>query len=198
MDRHAWRRTEPIRSRNGEVPYLHGNHGLSNNVVLGILPDDHGNLWISTNHGMSRFTPATGSFRNFDVDDGLQSNEFDHGAYCRLVDGTMLFGGISGLNIFHPDSIRNNSFVPPVVLTGFSVFDRPVELPLPVYMTDRITLSHTDNFFSFSFVALNYSSSKKNQYMYRLDGAGSRLGQRPARAASPTTPMCRPVRTCSM
>ena len=146
------------------------NDGLSNNVVLGILPDAHGHLWVSTNHGMSRFTVTTGEFRNFDVDDGLQSNEFDHGAYCGLPDGTMLFGGIAGLNIFHPDSIRDNSFVPPVVLAGFSVFDQPVDLPRPIYMTDHITLTHTENFFSFSFVALNYSSSKKNQYMYRLVG----------------------------
>ncbi|MBP1647449.1 MAG: response regulator receiver protein [Bacteroidetes bacterium] len=144
--------------------------GLPNNVVLGILPDEHGNLWVSTNRGMSRFTPSTGEFRNFDVDDGLHSNEFDHGAYGSLADGTMLFGGVSGLSIFHPDSIRNNTVVPPVVLTGFSVFDRPVALSRPIYMTDRIELSYTENFFSFGFVALNYSSSKKNQYMYMLKG----------------------------
>ncbi len=146
------------------------SNGLPNNVVVGILPDDRGNLWLSTNHGMSRFTPSTGRFRNFDVDDGLQGNEFDHGAYCRMPDGTMLFGGISGLNIFHPDSIRDNTFVPPVVLTGFFVFDKPVALPRPVYMTDDIHLSHTENFFSLSFVALNYSASKKNEYKYKLEG----------------------------
>jgi signal transduction histidine kinase/streptogramin lyase len=146
------------------------SNGLPNKVVLGILPDDRGNLWLSTNHGMSRFTRSTEKFRNYDVDDGLQGNEFDHGAYGRLSDGTMLFGGISGLNIFHPDSIRDNTFVPPVVLSGFSVFDQPVALLRPVYMMDEIQLSHTQNFFSLSFVALNYSSSKKNEYMYRLEG----------------------------
>ncbi len=144
--------------------------GLPNNVVMGILPDAHGNLWLSTNHGLSRFTPATGAFKNFDLDDGLQSNEFDHGAYCKIANGTMLFGGMGGLNIFHPDSIRDNAFVPPVVLTSFSIFDQPVTLPRPVYMTERIHLSHTEGFFSFKFAALNYSASKKNQYMYKLEG----------------------------
>ncbi len=144
--------------------------GLPNNVVLGVLPDNHGNLWLSTNRGLSRFTPATGTFRNFDMYDGLQGNEFDHGAYCRLYDGTMLFGGIGGLNLFHPDSIRDNTFVPPVVLTGFSVFETPVSLTQPIYSADRITLSFKENFFSFNFVALNYSSSNKNQYVYKLEG----------------------------
>ena len=144
--------------------------GLSNNVVVGILPDKHGELWTSTYKGISRFTPATGAVRNFDVSDGLQSNEFNHGAYCRLSDGTMLFGGIRGLNIFYPDSIRDNTFVPPVVLTGFSVFNAPVPLPQPIGRADVITLSYTENFFSFDYVALSYSSSNKNQYMYKLEG----------------------------
>jgi signal transduction histidine kinase/streptogramin lyase len=144
--------------------------GLSNNVVLGVLPDRHGDLWISTYRGISRFTPATGAFRNFDVSDGLQSNEFNHGAYCKLSDGTMLFGGIGGLNIFNPDGIKDNTFVPPVVLTAFSVLNAPVPLPQPMYNTERITLSYTQNFFSLDFVALSYLSSNKNEYMYRLEG----------------------------
>lgn len=147
-----------------------GKDGLPNDVVLGLSPDDRGNLWLGTNRGLSRFTPATGTFRNFDVYDGLQGNEFDHGAYCRLNDGTMLFGGVGGLNMFHPDSIRDNGFVPPVVITGFSVFETPVVLPQPIYNADRITLSFKENFFSFTFVALNYSSSNKNQYIYKLEG----------------------------
>ena len=144
--------------------------GLSNNVVPGVLADAHGNLWLSTYKGISRFTPTTGDFQSYDISDGLQSSEFNQGAYCELTDGTMLFGGVAGLNYFHPDSIRKNTFVPPVEITGFNVFDEPLSLPQPVYATDHIGLRYTQNFFSFNFVALNYTSSSKNQYLYKLEG----------------------------
>ena len=144
--------------------------GLPSNVVVGILSDEHGNLWLSTYKGISRFTPATGVFRNFDVSDGLQSNEFNQGAYCRAKDGSMYFGGVAGLDAFHPDLIVDNPFVPPVVLTGFKVFQVPASLPKPVFAVDNLALSYEENFFSFEFAALSYSSTDKNQYMYKLEG----------------------------
>jgi signal transduction histidine kinase len=154
----------------GRFTHFTEKEGLANNVVLGILPDGHGDLWLSTGKGISRFTPSTGRFRNFDSEDGLQWNEFAHGAFGLAESGTMLFGGEGGLLIFDPDSIRDNPVVPPLVLTGFRVFDRPRALTDPLFFTDRIILSHAENFFSFDFVALNYSSPGKNRYKYRLQG----------------------------
>jgi len=54
--------------------------GLSNNVVYDILEDELGNLWLSTNYGLSKFDRQRKNFINFDVNDGIQSHEFNLGA----------------------------------------------------------------------------------------------------------------------
>lgn len=150
----------------GEVMHFTEEDGLPNNVVYGILPDNRNNLWLSTNKGISRFDPERRTFRNYDATDGLQGNEFNQGAFFRSRKGELFFGGINGLNSFFPDSIKDNDFVPPIFLTSFKVFDRPLNLT----GTQHITLAHDQNFFSFEFVALNFTSPEKNQYAYMLEG----------------------------
>lgn len=150
----------------GEVTHFREEDGLPNNVVYGILPDHRSNLWLSTNRGISRFNPARKTFRNYDVTDGLQANEFNQGAFYRSRRGELFFGGINGLNAFFPDSIKDNDIVPPIYLTSFTVFDKPLRLT----GKQRIRLAHDENFFSFEFVALNFTSPEKNQYAYMLEG----------------------------
>ncbi len=151
-------------------------NGLPNNVVYGILPDDQGRLWLSTNKGLSRFDVDRGTFRNFDVRDGLQSNEFNTGAYFRSARGEMFFGGINGLNYFYPDSIKDNLFVPEIVLTGLRLDNREASTRdtdpvLTKHITEipSITLGPGVNIITFEFAALAYSSPEKNQYAYKLE-----------------------------
>jgi signal transduction histidine kinase len=144
--------------------------GIESDQITGILEDDRGNLWLGTGKGVSRFDPESGMFRNFDVSDGVrifQSRE--HSCY-RNRSGEMYFGGVNGFVRFHPDSIKDNPYVPPIVITAFKVFDRL--LPLDSAISDKhiISLTHKDNVFSFEFAALNYTSPEKNQYAYKLDG----------------------------
>lgn len=151
-------------------------HGLINNVIYGILEDDNGHLWLSTNKGLSKFDPVTEGFKNFDASDGLQSNEFNAGAYYKTLAGEMCFGGINGFNIFHPDSIRGNLDIPPIVITSFEIFNKPVPIgegsPLEQHITEtnKITLSYDQSVFSFGFAALNYTSPGANEYVYMLEG----------------------------
>lgn len=86
--------------------------GLPSNAVYGILEDDSGSLWLSTNLGLCRFDPRTGACRNCDARDGLQSNEFNGGAFHRGPRGQMFFGGINGFNRFFPERITDNPHVP--------------------------------------------------------------------------------------
>jgi len=150
--------------------------GLSNNVVYGILADDSGMLWLSTNKGLSRFNPQTEHFRNFDSQDGLQSNEFNTGAYLKTSRGALFFGGINGFNWFHPDSIRGNAHIPPVVFTDFQLFNESVKpgehspLRRPVNSVQKIVLNHHQDVFSFQFAALDFVEPEKNQYAYKLEG----------------------------
>jgi ligand-binding sensor domain-containing protein len=162
----------------GPARFIHYTEkdGLGNNFVYGILEDGRGYLWMSTNRGISRFDPKTGLFKNYDMTDGVQSNEFNGGAYLKNRAGEMFFGGINGFNVFQPDSVRDNPYVPPVVLTDFRLFERSIgktgdlPLPAPIQETSEITLSHRENIFAFEFAALSYTSPEKNQYRYRLEG----------------------------
>jgi len=166
--------------RSGSFTRYTKKDGLANDVVYGILEDGQGNLWVSTNYGISRFDPASGSFKNFDVTDGLQSNEFNSGAYHRGRDGKMYFGGINGLTAFYPDRIRENTHVPPVVLTDFKVANQEITidpegepaalLSRSIIYTDAVRLSHRQNLITLEFASLNFLSPEKNQYAYRLEG----------------------------
>lgn len=146
-------------------------NGLPNDVVYGILSDDEGCLWMSTNKGIAKFDPATESFTNYDQTDGLQSNEFNSGAFFRSNRGELFFGGINGFNCFFPENININEHVPPVVITSFKIFDTDQSELLPATTkTKQINLSYKDNFFSFEFSALDFTRLGKNQYIYQLEG----------------------------
>lgn len=154
--------------------------GLSNNVIKGILEDDNNNLWISTNKGLSKFDPRNSVFKNYDLNDGLQSNEFQELACLKRKNGEMLFGGINGINVFNPGDIEDNNIPPETVLTSFSIFNQPIEIGAemngriimdkPLNELDELKLKYEENSFSFEFAALHYAAPKKNNFAYMLEG----------------------------
>ena len=162
--------------RNGSFVSFTEKDGLPNNVIYGILVDERNNLWCSTNNGISRFNAESKSVRNFDENDGLQSNEFNVGAKFKGEDGEMFFGGIKGVNSFYPSNIQINNLPPQIVITEFQLFNRTVEvqdggiLQKSITMTNKINLSYSQNVFSFSFSALHYSLPERNRYAYKLEG----------------------------
>jgi diguanylate cyclase (GGDEF)-like protein len=162
-----------LESRSGSAAsfkHFTQRQGLANDVVYGILPDGDGYLWLSTNNGISRFDPRTGSFRNYDTSHGLQSNEFNFGAHYRSAGGELFFGGVNGLNAFHPRSLTANNHVPPVVLTALLKSNRPVEKAGPLWALPAIDLGYRDDVVTFEFAALDYAAPQKNRYAYRLEG----------------------------
>ncbi|HZM24882.1 MAG TPA: two-component regulator propeller domain-containing protein [Anaerolineales bacterium] len=144
--------------------------GLPNGFVYGILEDDKGHLWMSTNFGISRFDPETNTFRNFNADDGLQSNEFDSFAYAKGMDGEFYFGGINGLTVFHPSKITDNPYVPQITLTSLTQDDQPITLDSSVETAQEVTLEWPQNSLEFEFAGLSYNQPNKNRYAYMLEG----------------------------
>lgn len=149
--------------------------GLANDAVQKIIEDRNGKLWVSTNSGVSSFDTSTRKFKNYTHHNGLQNSPFVLGAGLCLPDGTVFFGGQEGFNYFHPSMLRLNRNVPSVVLTVLKVNNAPVipsengPLKQSVLLAKQIDLKHKDNF-SISFVALNYTISEQNRYVYRLKG----------------------------
>jgi diguanylate cyclase (GGDEF)-like protein len=144
--------------------------GLPNAFIYGILEDGEGKLWLSSNKGISMFDPRSETFVNYDTTHGLQSGEFNFGAYHRGPQGEMLFGGNNGFNLFHPSRIQQNLYVPPVVITGINKFNERVVLDRPVWDVAMIELGHRDDVISFDFAALDFSAPQKNRYAYKLEG----------------------------
>lgn len=160
----------------GKFYHFTEKDGLPNNVVYGILSDSKDYLWMSTNNGLCKFklmgepTQRKLEIRNYDISDGLQSNEFNTGAYYKSPEGTMYFGGINGFNKFQPDSVKDNTYQPPIQLTDFKVFEKTYELDTLIQFKKEIVLNYTQNFFSFGFSALSFSMPDKNKYAYQMVG----------------------------
>jgi signal transduction histidine kinase/ligand-binding sensor domain-containing protein/CheY-like chemotaxis protein/AraC-like DNA-binding protein len=156
---------------------------LAGKSILNILEDDQGRLWFSSNLGIIRFDPVTGMVREFNQKDGLTVNRF-LGPYLKSRAGEFYFGGTKGLLRFHPDSIRENAFIPPVVLTNFQLYNRDVPIsgsfgdtlaypsPLPknIAYIDTLVLQHWQNDFAFEFAALDFTASLNNRYRFMLEG----------------------------
>jgi len=154
--------------------------GLCNNVAYAIEQDLQGNLWISTDMGLSRFDPVSETFQNYFVKDGLLSDQFYWSASHADQSGMLYFGGINGLNYFLPEEIEEypNSFKP--VFTEFSIFNNPVKtgekyhsrviLDQPVSKSESIQLSYKDAVFSIEFSALDYFLPEKIKYAYKMEG----------------------------
>jgi ligand-binding sensor domain-containing protein/signal transduction histidine kinase len=147
--------------------------GLPNNVIYGIVGDDKGNLWCSTNRGIFRYNPnaqrGEKAFQNYDVTDGLQSNEFNAGAYHRGHSGHIYFGGINGFSTFYPDSVHRNDYIPPVILTGFKTFNETFETERAIGTMKEIEIPEDKNVLTFEFTALNFTLPEKNVYAYQLE-----------------------------
>jgi ligand-binding sensor domain-containing protein len=156
------------------------NEGLPNDVVYSILSDDYGHLWISTNDGLANFNPKNNNFEVYDVNDGLQANQFFWGARAKGNNGELLFGGINGFNMFKPEEIESDKTKPNVVFTDFKVLNESVAvgqkinkhviLKQGINQTEKIVLTHRENVFTIEFAGLHYAFPANNKYKYMMDG----------------------------
>jgi ligand-binding sensor domain-containing protein len=152
--------------RKGSFVYYTEDEGLPNNIVYRLFEDVRGNLWMSTNRGISRFNKETETFVNFDLNDGIQSYEYNHNAGYQNSKGVIYLGGMNGFNRFKPSNILKNDNLPVMAISSFNIFHE--KQPIELSDGDTIILSYHQNFFSFEFSSLEFSNPQKNQYQYRL------------------------------
>ncbi len=146
--------------------------GLPTEVLYGILGDDAGMLWLSSSQGIFRFNPKDYSVRAYQLEDGLQSDEFNFSVSHIGPSGRFYFGGVSGINAFFPEQVQDNPVAPRLQLSGLSVNDQPFNLaasgqPLPL----QLQLSHQQNHLAFDVLALHYADPARIQYAWQLQGA---------------------------
>ncbi|MCK5004169.1 MAG: histidine kinase [Candidatus Aminicenantes bacterium] len=144
--------------------------GLPGNVVSGILEDDKGFLWLSTNGGLSKFDPAKKTFKNYKKSSGIEGLGFVRNSSLRSRNGELYFGSITGMISFLPEDVKDNPFVPRIVITSFKKLGEEVKTKRPLRYNDEIRLTHKENFISIEFAALDYTNVKENRYSYFLKG----------------------------
>ncbi len=149
----------------GTVTTYTKKEGLPNDIIYGILPDSSGNLWLSSNKGITKISienDTISDIENYSNYFGLQSYEFNAGAYHNAANGILYFGGIKGLNWFNSKQLKKNPARPKTAITKMEVFNK--EHPL----TSELKLQHNQNTVSFTFASLQFSQPELNQYKYRL------------------------------
>ncbi len=152
--------------------------GLGGDAVGGILEDSAGTLWISTIGGLSRFDPATRGVVNFGTSEGAQSWGYFIGAYDRLPDGRLLFGGLRGVTVLEPARARKIEMAPSVVITRAYAGQRegPENDGLQFATTRalageaQLRLQPAINDLALEISALRYAAPLELEYQYRLDG----------------------------
>jgi ligand-binding sensor domain-containing protein/serine phosphatase RsbU (regulator of sigma subunit) len=159
------------------VHFTEKEDGLPNNVIYGILEDEAGYLWISTNKGIAKFDRNANDFYNYHEEDGLQDDEFNIFAFGKSPrTGEMFFGGINGFNSFFPNQIQLNDFQPNIIFTDFKIFNKSIKdyenspLKQSIAIAKEIILSYKDNVFSFDFASLDYKNPSKVKYKYMMEG----------------------------
>ncbi len=163
---------------NGPIKYYSEKSGLANNQALAILEDNDHFLWISTTNGLSKFDPEKERFHNFSLINGFQNNQFNYGAAFREPNGELLFGGISGFNIFDPAKIKSGDYFAPIILTDFKIFNKSVRignqksdvLTKSITETDKVELKYDQNSITIDFTSLDYANSLGIKYSYYLEG----------------------------
>ena len=159
--------------------------GLPDDVIYGILDDDDGNIWMSTNRGICRYDPIKEDFRYFTPNDGLQSMEFNTGSYLKLPTVELAFGGVRGVNIFHPADLQFNTYNPPVLISSLKVNNEEaiiqgranmstnkdrVIIDGPINQLTSVELRHDQNLVAIGYAALDFTHPEQNRYQYILEG----------------------------
>jgi signal transduction histidine kinase/ligand-binding sensor domain-containing protein/DNA-binding response OmpR family regulator len=161
-----------------EVRKYTKNDELANNTINSIERDANGNIWVSTNKGLSKIENGSRSVLNYDVSNGLQTGHFSPNSSMYSSEYKfMCFGGTEGYNIFFPDDVKRSGFKPKVIITGLQLFNKDVEvgekdhiLSKVINKSEQIVLKPAQSVFSIQYVALNYVYSRKSEFAYQLKG----------------------------
>ena len=150
--------------------YYSKDAGLPGDLVYSIIEDNSNRLWFATGNGLCSFNPPFSKCRNYSVEDGLQSLEFNMGASFLSSNGEVFLGGMNGFNSFYPDSITFNGYIPELVFTSVYKITKGKKEELYTGESNKIVLPHHDHSFTVEFSALEFTNPAKNYYKYMLEG----------------------------
>ncbi len=139
-------------------------------MVFSIGESRSGELWLGTDGGLLRFNPRTGTTHGYGLADGLQDLEFNGGAYTRLRDGRLAFGGVRGLNLFMPEAIQSSDFVAPLRLLSARIGTESPSDGATMWQTQAIDVAGDTDLLRLRIGALDYSPAVNTRYRYMMEG----------------------------
>lgn len=152
--------------------------GLPTNNTSRILFIDNA-LWVCHESGIYKFIPPTKiddksqkpTINAYSAKDGLLDISYSVKAMIHCRDGSIVLGANNKLISFHPDSIKINNYLPPVVITSLQINNKTIdESDADITSTDTLRLSYKQNNISLEFAALNFIHAEFNQYAYKMSG----------------------------
>lgn len=156
---------------------FNSGNNMIDSSISDILEDKDNNLWISTTKGLMKFNTTNWNCIYFNLQDGIQSTQYNPNAAWRTSDGMLIFGGINGLTMFYPEKIGKSGVNSRVLLSRLLVNNKVVTigdstgiLKKSIAQTNRIKLKFNQNMISLYFVAINFYNKEKVNYQYRLEG----------------------------
>lgn len=144
--------------------------GLPSDFVFRTLEDAGHNLWVSTSKGLACLDAVTGKVKTYSKEDGLLSDQFNYNSAYEDAQGSMYFGSVKGLISFNPGTFRDNTFIPPLYITGFQVHNAEFSPGRSILYTNRLTLKYDQSSFSIDFAALSFTAPEKTSYVYIMEG----------------------------
>jgi signal transduction histidine kinase/ligand-binding sensor domain-containing protein len=140
--------------------------GLSNTFIYGLLRDDKGLFWMTTNFGISVFNPETQEFKSYSASDGVCINEFNSAGFHKAFDGELLFGGIGGLVSIYPDKQIINKNTPDIFLKSLRIEN--FNDSISTAGNALLNLSHNQNKLYFEFSVPDFSGADNINLFYHI------------------------------
>ncbi len=143
--------------------------------ISAIEEDLYGNLWVSTQFGLGKYDRSVGKFINWYKADGIGGNQFYERSSCRLPNGVLAFGGTHGLTIFDPLDVTVSKSIQ-ICFEDLKVHNESIQpgegecIEKSLTYRPDIFLEHSQNCFSISFAAIDYSEYERVRYFYTLEG----------------------------
>jgi len=142
-------------------------------IAYSCIEGNNGQVWVSTNSGISCVDLQKNVINNFDYRDGLPRGIFHGGSVTKGTDGTIYFGSENGVAIVSPNLDDYKVDIPEPHITGLRVY-ADVSKPQSVPIGKGVTLQYTDNTFSIEFNVMDYAFADIVEFSCKLDGFDDR------------------------
>ncbi len=153
--------------------------GLSSNTICSIIMENETNFWLGTAEGISHYNLNTNKVKNLNTFNNIQRSEFNIGAALKSQDGYLYFGGNKGINLFHPQNLKNEFKKYPIIFKNLQVRYKKIPvtpenengiLKKSISYQDHITLNYDQTLFSIDFGVVKFPKTQNINYSYKLKG----------------------------